>query len=347
MLNTHLTKEGFNVIQSSGGEGVFDHLMDGSYDLVICDIKMPEIDGSRVLEFVRANFDTIPTIMLTGFTDISVAIEIMKKGAFDYLMKPVKKDDLMSTITRALVYRDLLVRNKELERENLEYQLFLKEKVRERTKELNSKAIELENAYDILKNINIRFVNVLAETIEAKDHYTRGHCHRMQVLCMELGRLAGLSAEELEILEYASLLHDLGKISVNESVLNKEGALSDAEHKHMMLHAETGEKILQEGVPMMASVAKLIGAHHENYDGSGYPRHLKGADIPIGARIIAVADIFDAMTSDRPYRKGLPAERVVLEMKKVAGTQLDPEIVRIFIEHNLHDMNIDAQRIQA
>ncbi|MBI5561634.1 MAG: response regulator [Deltaproteobacteria bacterium] len=339
VLNTHLTKEGFRVIQSPGGAKVFDLLRTNSYDLVICDIKMPEVDGAEVLDYVRTQFDTIPIIMLTGFTDIAVAIDVMKKGAFDYLMKPVRKDDLMATIRRALVHRDLLVRNKELEAENREYQQFLEQKVRERTKELNVKAMELEGAYGILKNMNVQFVNVLAETIEAKDHYTRGHCNRMRVLCVELGRLAGLHGEEIELLEYASLLHDLGKISVNEAVLNKEGPLSDDEHRHIQRHSEIGEKILIEGIPLMESVARIIGAHHENYDGSGYPRQLKAGEIPVGARIIAVADLFDAMTSDRPYRKGLPTGDVIIEMEKVAGTQLDPEIVRLFIDHRLHLLN--------
>ncbi len=146
VLNTHLVKEGYNVIQSVGGKGVFDLLRGSLYDLVICDITMPEIDGIKILEFVRQNFDTTPIIMLTGLTDLSIAVEIMKRGAFDYVMKPVKKDDLMVIVRKAFVHRDLLVRNKELELENREYQSFLEQKVRDRTKELNTKAMELQKA---------------------------------------------------------------------------------------------------------------------------------------------------------------------------------------------------------
>ncbi|MBI5886606.1 MAG: response regulator [Deltaproteobacteria bacterium] len=342
VLNTHLTKEGYGVTGSAGGAEVFDIMRSGSFDLVICDIKMPEVDGARILEFVRTNHETTPIVMLTGFTDIGVAIEIMKKGAFDYLMKPVRKDDLMTTIRRALVHRDLLVRNKELELENREYQLFLEQKVHERTKELNAKAIELERTYGLLKDTNIQFINALAETIEAKDPYTRGHCNRMRVLSVELGRAAGLNAEELDILEYAALLHDLGKISVNEGVLNKQGALNDDESRHMMRHAEVGEKILLDGMPGMETVARIVGAHHENFDGTGYPKSLKGGEIPVGARIISVVDIFDAMTSDRPYRKGIPTADVIKEMRQVSGTQLDPEMVNLFIERELHRLIHDA-----
>lgn len=340
VLNTHLSKEGYKVIQSSGGNGIFGMLENNTFDIVISDIRMPEVDGVKVLEHVRQKFDTVPVIMLTGLTDISIAIDVMKKGAFDYLMKPVKKEDLLAIISKAIVHRDLLVRNKELEVENREYQLFLEQKVRDRTKELNSKAVELQKAYGMVKSMNIQFVNVLAETIEAKDHYTRGHCNRMRHLCVELGRSAGMSPEELEVLEYASLLHDLGKIGVSEGVLNKEGALTEEECRHIKEHTEIGEKILQ-GIPMMEQVARIIVAHHENFDGSGYPRKIAGDDIPFQARIIAVADLYDAMTSDRPYRKGLPLSVVLEEMKRVAGTQLDPEIVRFFIENKIYLLSKD------
>ena len=338
VMNTHLSKEGYSVIQSRGGSGVFADLEAGNFDLVICDIRMPEVDGIQVLDFLRKNFETVPVIMLTGLTDVTTVIEVMKKGAFDYLMKPVKKEDLMSIIRKALVHRDLLVRNKELELENREYQLFLEQKVRERTKELNSKAIELQKAYGHLKTMNIQFINVLAETIEAKDRHTRGHCNRMRRLCVELGRLAGLSPEDLEMIEYASLLHDLGKIGINETVLNKPGPLTEDECEHIKEHPEIGEKILQ-GIPLMEPVARIIVSHHENFDGSGYPRNLKGEDIPLPSRVIAVADIYDAMSSDRPYRKGLRTEIVLEEMLRVAGSQLDPALVDIFIENRLYEFD--------
>lgn len=335
VMNTHLAKEGYSVVQSNGGHSVFDFIDSSSFDLVVCDIRMPEVDGVQVLDYLKKKFDTVPVIMLTGLTDVSTVIDVMKKGAFDYLMKPVKKEDLMAIIRKAFVHRDLLVRNKELEVENREYQVFLEQKVRERTKELNSKTMELQKAYGHLKIMNIQFINVLAETIEAKDRHTRGHCNRMRRLCVELGRLVGLSPEELETLEYASLLHDLGKIGINETVLNKPGPLTGEECEHIKEHPEIGEKILQ-GIPLMEPVARIIVAHHENYDGTGYPRNLKGEEIPFPARIIAVADIYDAMSSDRPYRKGLKNDIVLEEMRRVAGTQLDPELVSVFIANKLY-----------
>ena len=332
VLNTHLTKEGYRVIQSHGGREVFEQLKSKPYELLICDIMMPEVDGIEILDYVKKNSDITPVVMLTGLTDINVAVDVMKKGAFDYVMKPVKKMDLLETVKRAIVHRDLLVRNRQLELENREYQLFLEQKVHERTKELSVKSGELEMAYSQLKTMNIQFVNVLAETIEAKDRHTRGHCNRMRYLCVELGKLAGLTEEQQEFLEYASVLHDIGKIGVNEAILNKEGPLTEVESSHIKGHPEIGEKILQ-GIPFMERVAEIIVAHHENYDGSGYPRGLKGVEIPVCARIISVADLYDAMSSDRPYRKGLSQEVIFEEMRRVAGRQLDPDIVRVFTEN--------------
>ncbi len=334
VLKTHLTKAGYSVVQSSGGKGIFEVLEDTQFELLICDIKMPEVDGVDILRYTKEHLDT-PVIMLTGLTDTAVAVDVMKKGAFDYVMKPVKKEDLLGTIQKALDYRDLLLRNRQLELENMEYQRSLEAKVEERTGELRLKAKELESAYGAMKSMSIQFVNVLAETIEAKDHYTRGHCNRMRYLCVELGRLAGLGAEQLELLEYASLLHDLGKVSVNELILNKQGPLTESECARVRKHPVIAEKILVD-IPLMGGVASIVVAHHENFDGSGYPRGLSGIDIPVEARIIAVADLYDAMSSDRPYRDGLAREVVLEEMERVAGTQLDPGLVRLFIDNKIY-----------
>ncbi len=335
VLNTHLTKAGYDVILSQGGHEVFDTLSKGRFDLMICDITMPEVNGLEILDYAREKLNTVPVVMLTGLTDIAVAIDVMKKGAYDYLMKPIKKQDLLGSIHKALAHRELLVRNKQLEAENRDYQVHLEQKVRERTRALNSKTLELKNLNEMLRSMNIQFVNVLAEAIEAKDGHTRGHCNRMRYICVELGRLMNLSNEELETLEYASLLHDLGKIGTNEMILNKPGPLTEAECEHIKEHPVVGEKILQ-GIELMEDVARIIGAHHENYDGTGYPRGLKENEIPLESRIIAVADLFDAMRFDRPYRTGLPLGEVISEMQRVAGTQLDPEIVALFLESQLY-----------
>ncbi|MBE9532319.1 MAG: response regulator [Proteobacteria bacterium] len=335
VLKTHLTREGYNVIESSGGNKVFEHLQSNHFDLVISDIRMPEVDGSEVLDYVTKEYSTIPIIMLTGLTDINVAIDIMRRGAFDYITKPVKKAELMNTIDKALNHKDLLERNKELERQNQEYQLYLEDKVKERTKDLSGKAQELNAAYKLLKDINIQFVQVMAEAIEAKDEYTRGHCDRMRIQSLKIGELLELSAEDLETLEYATILHDLGKIGVKETILNKPGKLTEEEFDEIKEHPVIGEKIL-EGITHMGPAAKIVGAHHENFDGTGYPRGLKGEAIPLASRIIAVADIFDSMYSSRPYRKKLSLDTVLTEIRRVSGNQLDPEIVELFLNEKVY-----------
>ncbi len=332
VLKTHLTREGYKVVTSSGGSDVLGDIRQSRAEIIICDIKMPEVSGLKILDYMRLHMKTVPVVMLTGLTDVSMAIDVMKRGAFDYLMKPVTKTDLLSVVCKAFARRELLLENRRLAREVKRYQILLEKKISDSAEDLGNRSVELMKAYGTLKSMNFRFVNVLAETIEAKDRHTRGHCNRMRQLCVELGKIIGLEKKHLELLEYASMLHDIGKIGVNEVVLNKNGPLNDEEKEHVKIHPEIGKKILK-GIPLMESVADIIVSHHENFDGSGYPRGLKGDAIPLGARIISAADVYDAMSNDRPYRKGIKREDIVKEMKRVSGTQLDPEIVEIFLDN--------------
>jgi len=332
VLNTHLLKEGYHVATSSGGSGVFKDLKESRAEILICDIMMPEVSGFDILDYVRLHMKTMPVIMLTGLTDVSTAIDVMKRGALDYIMKPVTKKDLLTAVCKAFGRRELLLENRRLERENRRYQILLENKISESAEDLEHRNVELIKAYGTLKSMNFRFVNVLAETIEAKDHHTRGHCNRMRQLCVELGKKLGLKKKNLEIIEYASLLHDIGKIGVNEQILNKNGSLNAEEQEHVRIHPDLGKKILK-GIPLMDNVAEIIVSHHENYDGSGYPRGLKGDAIPLGARIISAADLYDAMSNDRPYRKGIELKGIIKEMKRVSGTQLDPGIVDVFLKN--------------
>jgi len=330
VLKTHLEKEGYYVETSPGGENILETLRQSRAEILISDIKMPGINGLDILDYVRLHMKTIPVIMLTGLTDVSVAIDAMKRGAFDYIMKPITKEALLNIVCKAFTQRELLLENRRLERQNRRYQILLEQKIRDNAEDLGNRSVELMKAYGMLKSMNFRFVNVLAETIEAKDRHTRGHCNRMRRLCVELGKIIGLDRERLELLEYASMLHDIGKIGVNERVLNKNGPLNDEEKEHVKIHPGLGKKILK-GIPLMESVAEIVVSHHENYDGSGYPRGLRGEDIPLGARIISAADLYDAMSNDRPYRKGIGLDDIVEEMKRVSGTQLDPGIVEVFL----------------
>lgn len=345
-LDIHLSSAGHRVIQSTGGHNIFSCLEGNSYDLVICDIRMPEVDGVKVLEYLMERSPTIPAIMLTGVMDVSMAVEIMKMGAFDYLIKPVLKENLLRTTHKAFNQKDLVERNRKLEEENRQYRSFLEEKVQERTEQLGLANIELKNAYAELKSLNMQFALVLAETIEAKDHMTYGHCSRMLYLCSKIGRFLGLPEAELESLEYASLMHDLGKVTVNEAILNKPSSLTSDEYENMKQHAFMGEKILGRIKPLQ-KLAKVVGAHHEKYDGTGYPNGLKGEEIPLITKIISLVDTFDAMHADRTYRKGLPLNVVLGELEKLAGSQLDPNLVKIFIENELYVLDETSDTIRS
>ncbi len=332
-LKSHLTEEGYRVIQSPGGSGLIEKLKGSSYELLICD--METVDGVDLLEFSREHADSAPVIMLTGDSDTSGTAEVVKRGAFDCITKPLKKEDLLETIRKAFDWRDLLLRNRRLEVKLQSLKMALEFKVDERTRELSDRVEKLAADLRLAKSANIQFVNVLAETIESNDRFTAGHCNRMRFLSVELGRLAGLTPEELDVIEYAALLHDLGNMNIPETILNKNGPLTEGECSEIRRHPTIGERMLRV-IPLMEQVAGVIASHHESYDGTGYPKGLKGTDIPIMSRVIAVADAFDAMSSDRPYRKGLQLEVVLGELTRAAGTQFDPELVKIFIENKVY-----------
>jgi HD-GYP domain-containing protein (c-di-GMP phosphodiesterase class II) len=194
-------------------------------------------------------------------------------------------------------------------------------------------SIAIENAklYAEMKRQYLSMVMALAAAIEAKDSYTHGHSTKVMEYAVKIGQELGLTEDEIETVRYAGLLHDIGKIGIKDVILTKEGRLTDEEINELHRHPEYGANIM-ERVEILKEIAPLTLYHHERYDGSGYPLGLKGEQIPLGARILAVADTYDAMIADRPYRKAFPFEYVKHEMKKAAGTQLDPEIVKVFFE---------------
>lgn len=197
----------------------------------------------------------------------------------------------------------------------------------------NQVAIAIENArlYDELRETFYATIHALAETIEKRDPYTAGHTKRVMNYSLAIGRMIGLSKKEIEDLKLSAILHDIGKIGIRDDVLLKNDKLTSDEFKKIMMHTVYGAEILNH-IRQLKSVVPGVKYHHEKYDGSGYPDGLKGSDVPIIARIIAVADTFDAMTTDRPYRKGLSFDTAFEELKKHAGTQFDPEVVNAFFK---------------
>jgi putative nucleotidyltransferase with HDIG domain len=301
--------------------------------VVVSDQRMPDACGVDLLEVIRERHPEVIRLMLTGFTEIGVAVDAVNRGqVYRLITKPWNDDELRSTLRQAFDHWDLKFEIQRLARltreQNAELQDLnrnLEAMVRERTKQLAQKNQELRDAY-------IQTIRALAEAVDAKDSYTRGHSERVGVYASKIARELNFPKAMIERVYIAGLLHDVGKIGVPDAVIAKPDKLTDAEYEEIKKHPEIGARIL-EPVRFLADVVPCVRHHHEWFDGSdrGYPLRLKGDQIPIASRVILVADTVEAMTSDRPYRKGLPLERVVAEVHKFSGTQFDPICADAFL----------------
>ncbi len=325
VLTLGLSRAGFETAVASTGRQAVDLISGGGFepDCILLDIRMVGLTGLDVLPMLKEARPLTPVIMLTALADLDAGIQSMKRGAFDYLVKPVLSAHVIEAIHRAIRYRNVLVENERLAAENREYQAYLEMKVEERTGELFS-------AYRQLQKVNLETVRVLAETIEAKDPYTRGHCNRVRLLAVRLYDETASDPKEREVLEYGALLHDIGKIGIPEALLHKEERLTAEETRILNQHPTIGENILST-VEFFRPCLPIVRSHHEWYDGRGYPDGLKGEEIARLVRIVSVADAFDAMTSTRPYRQSLGVERALAELAAGKGVQFDPELVELFL----------------
>jgi HD-GYP domain-containing protein (c-di-GMP phosphodiesterase class II) len=257
-------------------------------------------------------------------TDINVAVEAMRQGAFDYVTKPFDINQVQMAVERALRYQALLAAKRH-------YEQSLEEMVRARTNELRSLNERLNGMLETLYTSYRATLRALAGALEARDVETRGHSDRVVAYCLKLGKEMGLSHRELIGLEQGALLHDIGKIGVPDSILLKNGSLSPEEWVLMRRHIDHGLKII-DGIDFLSGARPVVGQHHEKFDGSGYPEGLTGEQIHVNARIFAVADAFDAIMSNRPYRKATSYESARAEILSHAGTHFDPVVVRSFVK---------------
>lgn len=306
-----LTAKGYTCAMAESAEEALELLPTRNVSLVISDIYMSGMTGVDLLAKVSELDPDLPVILITGMADMDAAIEALKKGAYDFLTKPFHLDNLAFSAARGLEKRRFAVERKA-------YQDFLERTVAKRTQDL--------------KRANLDLILALSEAIEAKDRYTRGHCNRVRVMSQALGAAVGLDERSLEMLEYAALLHDIGKIAVPEEILNKKGPLSVDEFALIKEHPLTAVKMLGE-LALLRPAVPAIRGHHERLDGRGYPDGLAGDLIPLEARILAVPDAFDAMTSHRPYRPAMPVDAAMDELCLGKGTQFDPQLVDLFLEH--------------
>ena len=301
--------EGFDCLQASSGREAIALLEKETCDLAVLDIQMPEMDGTQLLAEIRLRWPEMGVVMVTAVSDVRTAVACLTHGALDYVAKPFEIDEVRARVRQALEKRRLI-------RENRDYQLHLEERVKQQ-------AARIEELF-------VLGVHSLVQALEAKDRYTRGHSARVAVYAVEIARQLGLDEATQEEIRLGGELHDIGKIGVRESVLQKPGPLSEDEYLHVMAHPVLGEKILAPLLKDHPIVVSIVRSHHERLDGAGLPDHLQGDAIPMVARIASVADAFDAITTGRPYMRSRPPEEAVAELRRCAGWQFDHECVEAF-----------------
>jgi putative nucleotidyltransferase with HDIG domain len=302
---------------SSGVEALAILQRDNNFHLVLTDLMMPELDGVGLLEIVKTQYKDLPVVMVTAVHDISVALAAIRNGAYDYLLKPFEREQLLAVVRRALEAHRLRV-------ENRIYQSNLEALVGQRTKELRETIAELQRSYDVT-------LEALGDALDLKDAETEGHSKRVTAYTIQIARAMGLDAEELRILARGAFLHDIGKMAIPDAILRKPHSLDEDEKAVMREHSYLGYKILKK-IPFLGEASEIVYSHQEHWDGTGYPRGQKGEEIPLGARIFAIADTLDAITSDRPYRPARDVEAARDEIAAWSGRQFDPLIVSVFLE---------------
>lgn len=317
ILARYLSQVGYSCVTADSGAEALGKLREHPYDLALCDVRMPGMDGIELLKSIKEYDEDMAVIMVSAVDNREVAVEAMRAGAYDYVIKPFHFEEVLISVQRALENRRLLLERKV-------YQRDLERKVEERTRELAEKNEELQRLF-------ISAIESIVLALQAKDEYTEGHSRRVSAHAIAIAREKSLPEKEVENIGLAALLHDIGKVGTKESILNKPGKLTAEEGDHIRSHPLVAASILEPITPL-GDIIAYIKHVHEAYDGSGYPEGLAGDRIPLGARIIAVADVFDAMTSLRPYRPAME-ERVVLEhLRREAGKQFDPSVVDAFLK---------------
>jgi len=310
-----LLSEDYECLKAGSAEQALVLLGQSEFQLVISDITMPGMSGLEMIPHAKDLSPETVVVMISGMQTVESAIGALRLGAFDYLMKPFDLRQVEAVVKRALEHHDLVAAKQR-------YENHLEELVEQRTAELDRALNSLEGAYRST-------LKALTAALETRDSETHGHSERVVSYSLRLGREYGLNSEQMKSLEFGALLHDIGKIGVPDSILRKPAKLTEEEWVRMREHPLHGQQILR-GIEFLQGAARVVAQHHEKWDGTGYPLGLRGDDIDICARIFAVADAFDAITSDRVYRRGKSYEAASQELDDWAGRQFDAKVVEAF-----------------
>jgi len=312
-----LDRSGFAATTASGAEEAIEALQhDPNIGMMMSDIMMPDIDGLALLDRVSIEFPMVPVVMFTAIHDVNVASSAFRRGAVDYLLKPFERTQLLQVVTRA-------VEQGRARRLNSRYQHDLEDAFSARTERLSHATKDLERSYEIT-------LQALGDALDLRDVETLGHSRRVTAYTTAIAREMGLDPEQIRTIAHGAFLHDIGKIALPDSILLKPDTLNESERHRMQEHCSHGYSIVSK-IPFLREASEIVYAHQECFDGTGYPRGLKGEEIPLGARIFAVADTLDAITSDRPYRRGRSFSEAREEIKRCSGTQFDPRVVEVFL----------------
>ncbi len=308
ILSKGLGMRGYVCDEAENGAQALEKLDKKPSDLVIMDINMPGKTGSEVLPNITTRFPETAVIMASGVSDTQVIAKCIQDGAQDYINKPFRFEQVLASVNTTLDKRRLAL---EIQRY---FQDFGKKIVKNQTES---------------RRLFLGAIQTLVNTLESRDIFTKGHSQAVAETAITVGSQLNLGFNELDDLRWAALLHDVGKIAVDPNILNKPSELTSAEYRHIMTHAIVGPNLVKPFVN--ETVVDIISHHHDHFDGSGFAQKVTGKDIPLGARIIALADAYHAMTSDRPYRKALTKLDAIEEIRWYSGSQFDPTIANVMI----------------
>ena len=308
-LQRKLSKEGYQCDEADSAEQALAKLQTKPSELVVLDINMPGRSGIEVLPEIGTSFPETAVIMASGITDTRIITQCLRDGAQDYICKPFSLNDVLLRVSMAL-------EKKRLETQIRECQQNPEPGVGKQVRKI--------------RRLFLGAIESLVFALESKDKYTAGHSRRVTETALAIGQQLELSQTEMEDLRWGALLHDVGKIAIDPTILNKPDKLTSEEYTYIMAHAIVGPNLVR---PLVnEKVVGIILHHHAHYDGTGLDQNLVGTDIPLGARIVAVADALDAMTSDRPYRSAMPATEAFEEIRRFSSTQFDPTIARVLLQ---------------